>query len=67
MTKDCDACGQHLEFITGPSGRPFPAQKVKSVYMRLSPNGPLTKIQLDGPAYINHFETCPDPDRFSKT
>ena len=68
----CRACGAHFEFIEGPNGRMIPAQRVRSVYARLengddAPPGQLQKISLI-PArsyWVNHFETCPQPNRFS--
>lgn len=68
----CRACGAHFEFIEGPSGATIPAQRVKTVYARVEHEdgaaGQLQKLELtrNGRSYwVNHFETCPQPNRFS--
>lgn len=70
----CRACGAKIEFITGPSGKTIPAQRVRSVYFLKSKgrdDAIVTHLERaegfsDERLYISHFETCPDASRFSR-
>lgn len=78
MLKDreqCRACGCPIEFIYGPGGRSIPVQRVRTVY-RYVENGERAALEKltfrpgdDGhkpELYVSHFETCSDPQRFSR-
>lgn len=62
-SKTCK-CGAEIEFIPGPNGRPIPAQAVRSVYRKRSPDlfnhesEHLVVVEQGGMKYVNHFETC---------
>lgn len=64
--RPCKKCGMRLIFLEGQSGpeRPVPAQKVRSVYV-LS-DGRLTRVEVEGQVYVNHYETCPYAREFSR-
>lgn len=72
----CRSCGAEIEFIDGPNGRPIPAQKIRTVYRRVTANteARLLKVEIFdtptnepvGDLWISHFETCPDASRFSR-
>ncbi len=66
--RNCDGCGMPIEFITGPKGKPIPAQKVRTVYY-LTSKADLAKVTTllpEAPMYVSHFETCPKASEFSK-
>lgn len=71
MKKRCK-CGAEIEFITGPNGRAIPAQRVKSVYqLSVPPAVPEERLdhiatRVAGALFVNHFETCPNADEFSR-
>jgi hypothetical protein len=68
-TRPCEECGAKMEFIMGPNGKFIPAQRVKTVYVVDESSGldKLVKLALpDVALYVSHFETCPNPGRFSK-
>lgn len=68
--RDCQRCGMPIEFINGPSGRPLPAQKIRTVYRLLDTEGGRRLQKKEGAAeemlYVSHFETCPNADEFSR-
>ena len=62
--RPCKKCRAKLEFQESESGAKIPAQRVKTLYVLRK--GKLVAIPLDGPWFINHYETCPDAESFSK-
>jgi len=59
-----------IRFVTGPAGKPIPAQRIRTVYV-IDAEGNLAKAKRD-PAegaqlYVSHFETCPRAADFSRT
>ena len=66
----CRACGASFHFIEGPNGKAIPAQRVKTIYVTREGVAGKTFLEkvaqpVQGPYYINHFETCSHPNRFS--
>ena len=72
MLRVCEACGARFEFVKGPNGKQIPVQKVRVVYALSAGETELTKFlpkkdQLNVPKfYVSHYETCSDPERFSR-
>jgi len=70
--RPCKRCKMKIELIEGPNGKNIPAQKVRVVYALVEEDGVrrLSKIEFtDDPkreTYVNHYETCPHADSFSK-
>jgi hypothetical protein len=68
----CRGCRARVAMILGPNGKYIPAQKVTQLYVLQSElpmgdgNEPkLVQHQL-GEFYVNHYQTCPQAERFSK-
>ncbi len=63
--RPCTRCGMTIVFLEGstPDAR-IPAQRVKSVYTAVG--GRVSKIEIAGQAYVNHFETCPHAEAFTR-
>lgn len=61
----CSRCGMPIVFLEGktPEAR-IPAQAVKRVYTAVG--GKATAVQIEGQTYVNHFETCPYSEHFSR-
>lgn len=66
--RPCRACGMPIEIIRGPSGRPVPMQRVRTVYVIEEGLFDQDVRTLEGHAekFVSHFETCPSAERFSK-
>lgn len=66
----CQACGREIDFLKGPNGRMIPTQRVRSAYVvELTGEAGepvLVKIGEGEELRISHFETCTDPERFSR-
>lgn len=60
----CQRCLQKIEFLTGPSGRVIPVQRVRTVYVERG--GALEKATPEGVVYVSHFEACPYAGEFSR-
>lgn len=66
--RPCGSCRAPLEFHVGPNGNRIPLQRVRSVYYDAG-GGEIRKLgTVKGVQhYVSHFETCPDPERFSRS
>ena len=53
----CKLCGVPLEYMTLPSGKVAPMQKVTMVYERSRGEG--VKLVAQRELWVNHFQTCP--------
>ena len=62
----CRACGKGIAFVQGSNGKAIPLDVVAPAYRVVTgPDGTLRAERAED-AYVSHFATCTDPQRFSK-
>jgi hypothetical protein len=70
--KLCQGCRAKVVMILGPNGKYIPAQKVTQLYVLQDAlplegqNEPTLVKHLQGDFFVNHYQTCPQAQRFSK-
>ena len=62
-SRPCSGCGMKIEFIKNSAGQFVPAQRVRAVMVVR--DGRLMALEVVG-AYVSHYETCPDANKFSR-
>jgi hypothetical protein len=69
--KKCRACGATMHMAEGPNGAIIPLVKVRKLYVRpneLREQRVVESTIMDSTEkYVSHFETCTDPNRFSRS
>ena len=70
-TTKCKACGATMYMAEGPGGAIIPLVKVRKLYVRpreLNERRVIEATIMDTTEkYVSHFETCTDPNRFSRS
>ncbi len=69
-TRECPACGATMHMAESPTGALIPLVKIRTLYVRPAemnePRVVKATILDSTEKYVNHFETCTDPERFTK-
>ena len=65
-TQKCKACNTEMIWALTPKGKRIPLDSKSQVYRLVKGLDGETRAERDPGAFVSHFQTCPDANRFSK-